>query len=69
VSERHRLNGKAAMKVRIWFRGFGESPNKPYTDTIRFEERWAGVPGELMKPDKESLSISTDNGDTPDCEF
>jgi len=69
VSERHSLTGKAAMKVRVWFRGFGESPDKPYTDRIRFEERWACVPGQLLKPDNERLSISTNNGDTPDCEF
>lgn len=69
MSERHRLTGEAAVKVRIWFRGAGESPNKPYTDKIYFEERWAKVPGHLVKPDSEGLSISTENGDTPDCEF
>ena len=68
MSEKHRLTGEAAVKIRVWFRGFGESPNKPYGDRTRFEERWAVVPGNMAKPDRERMSISTENGDTPDCE-
>lgn len=68
MSEKHRFTGQAALKIRVWFRGVGESPNKPYTDKTRFEERWASVPGHMVKPDRERMSISTENGDTPDCE-
>lgn len=69
MSERHSLTGEAAMKFRVWFRGAGESPDKPYTEKVLFEERWARVPGHLLKPDRERLTISTQNGDTPDCDF
>lgn len=68
MTARHRLTGEAAAKIRVWFEGMGQSPNKPYGVKRFYEERWARVPGELLEPDRERWAISTENGDTPDCE-
>ena len=60
---RNPLNGKAALKFRVWFTTSGSSPDVPYFERKRMEERYVAVPGHLLEDDM-SMSVSTEAGET-----
>ena len=60
---RNPLTGQAAMKFRVWFTTSGSSPNVPYFERTRMEERTIAVPGHLLE-DSQPMSISTEAGET-----
>lgn len=64
------LTGEAAMKIRVWFTQYGQSPDTPYRVNRWYETRYARVPGHLLRdPADEPMCISTEHGDTEEPEL
>jgi hypothetical protein len=63
VSMRNPNTGKSASKIRVWFTASGSSPNVPFFEKTRYEERYIAVPDELLG-EEERWSISTEEGET-----
>ena len=57
------ITGKTALKIRVWFTSSGSSPDVPYFERKRYEERLIAVRKELVS-DEEPWAISTEHGET-----
>ena len=57
------ITGETAVKIRVWFTSSGSSPNVPYFERTRMEERYIKVPGHMVS-DEDRWSVSTELGET-----
>lgn len=57
------ITNEIAVILRVWFTSSGSSPDVPYFERKRYEERAIKVPGHMMNNEHQT-SIVTDQGET-----
>ena len=68
MPDRNPLTGKRLIRVRGWFTQRGSSPDVPYFERTRMDERWIALPAEAFKDDASPSpwSIASEEGETED---
>ena len=67
MPDRNPLTGRRLMKIRGWFTQRGSSPNVPYFERKRMDERYVALPEEAFVDDTTpAWSIASGTGETED---